>query len=63
MIFTNEMPTFSHGQLYQTGEFLENHERSLVPKPGDSTTAPNWLHPPVNYLHSIEKSEDTILEF
>jgi hypothetical protein len=25
--------------------------------------APNWLHTPVDHLHSIEKSEDTIPQF
>jgi len=37
--------------------------RRTSPNPVMQTTAPDWLHPPVNHLHSIEKSEDTISEF
>jgi hypothetical protein len=34
-----------------------------ITRPRDAKTAPFLLHPPVNRLHSIEKSADTIPHF
>ncbi|HXM19830.1 MAG TPA: hypothetical protein VN948_01020 [Terriglobales bacterium] len=63
MIFTNTISLFSQAQLRRTKGFRENCATTHISKPDDARTAPNLLHPPVNHLHPIEKSEDTVSAF
>jgi hypothetical protein len=41
----------------------QNCALAHITKPGDERTAPTLLHPPVNRLHLIENSADTIPRF
>jgi hypothetical protein len=44
-------------------ECRKNGVATHVLGPCDERTAPNPLHPPVNSLHTIEKSADTVRHF
>jgi hypothetical protein len=63
MIFTNTATARSQTRTALDQIFRENRAVTDIPKAREATAAPNPLHPPVNRLHSIEKSEDTVLHF
>jgi len=62
-IYTNTVKLFSQRSAAPDKKIRKNCALAHVTKPGDGQTAPTLLHPPVNYLHSIEKSADTSPHF
>jgi hypothetical protein len=49
--------------LRQIIGFRKNCATTHTPQPDNPRAAPTLWHPPVNHLHSIENSEDTVPHF
>jgi hypothetical protein len=62
-IFTNRRQAVSRGSRVPAKEIGQNCPLAHLTRPCDGKTAPTLLHPPVNHLHLIENSEDTIPRF
>jgi len=62
-IFTNPVKVFSQRSTAADKNIRKNCLLADVTQPSDARTAPNVRHRPVNRLHSIEKSVDTVPHF